>query len=134
LKFVRLVMLATLAVGLASLLWTWFGADAPVVRVPPLRVEVLNGCGQAGLAHKAAERLQGLGHDVVLVGDATETGHARSIVIDRRGRDRLTREFARRIGPCPLILEFVPDAGADLTLILGADWRDLGLFSGNGPT
>jgi hypothetical protein len=126
-------MIAVLAIGLGSLAWTWLGGDAPVVRVPPLQVEVLNGCGEPGLAQKAAERLQGMGHDVVRVDDAGRNDHARSVVVDRRGRDRITREFARRIGPCPLILERVEHAGADLTLIVGRDWRRLGLFSGSGP-
>jgi hypothetical protein len=127
-------MTLVLAVGLGSFAWTWLGADAPVARVPSLQIEVLNGCGEAGAAQKTAERLQGLGHDVLVVGDAPRDDYDRTIVIDRRGRDRITREFARRIGPCPVILEFVPDAGADLTLILGSDWRDLGLFPGNGRT
>lgn len=127
-------MLVILGVGLGSAAWTWLGEDAPVVRVPSLQVEVLNGCGDSGLAQTTAERLQGLGHDVVAVGDAGRHDYARTVVIDRRGRDRITREFARRVGPCPVILEFVPDAGADLTLILGADWRELGLFSRNGRT
>ena len=133
-KFVRALMVVVLGVGLGSLAWTWLGQDAPVVRVPALQVEVLNGCGEAGLAQKGAERIQGLGHDVVAVGDAARHDYPRTVVIDRRGRDRITREFARRMGPCPVILELVPDAGADLTLILGADWRELGLFSGNGRT
>jgi hypothetical protein len=127
-------MSGVLAIGVASLAWTWFVADAPVVRVPPLQIEVLNGCGDPGLAQKTAERLQGLGHDVVAVGDATQHDREQTVVIDRRGRDRITREFARRIGPCPVILEFVPGADTDLTLILGANWRELGLFRGNGRT
>jgi hypothetical protein len=122
-------MLLVLVAGLGSVAWTWLGEDAPVVRVPPLEIEVLNGCGEAGVAQRAAERLQGLGHDVVRVDDADSHEYPRSVMVDRRGRDRITRELARRIGPCPLVLEQVGEAEADVTLILGADWRDLVLFS-----
>lgn len=122
-------MLLVLVAGLGSVAWTWLGEDAPVVRVPPLEIEVLNGCGEAGAAQRAAERLQLLGHDVVRVDDADSHAYARTVMVDRRGRDRITRELARRIGPCPLVLEQVGGSDADVTLILGADWREMGLFS-----
>jgi hypothetical protein len=122
-------MLLVLVAGLGSVAWTWLGEDAPVVRVPPLEIEVLNGCGEAGAAQRAAERLQGLGHDVIRVDDADSHEYARTVMVDRRGRDRITRELARRLGPCPLVLEQGGGTDADVTLILGADWREMGLFS-----
>ena len=122
-------MLLFLLAGLRSLARAFGGESARPVTVPALKIEVLNGCGEPGLAQGAAERLLGLGHDVVLVGDAPEKGHARTVILDRRGRDRLSRELARRIGPCPVLLERTAAAEVDLTLILGADWRQLLLFS-----
>jgi hypothetical protein len=127
------MMVLALALGLGSLTWSWIGGEGPVVALPPLQIEVLNGCGEPGLAQMVAERLQGLGHDVVRVADATDHGLQRTVVVDRRGRDRLSRELARRIGPCPVVLERVAASEADLTLIVGADWRRLRLFSGDGP-
>lgn len=126
-------MLLFLLAGLGSATWSFLGGNARNVTVPALKIEVLNGCGEPGLAQGAAERLQGLGHDVVRVGDAPEKGHSRTVMLDRRGRDRLTRELARRIGPCPVLLEWVATAEVDLTLILGADWRQLLLFSSGQP-
>lgn len=126
-------MVLVLALGVGSIAWSWIGGEGPVVSLPPLQIEVLNGCGDPGVAQKAAERLQGLGHDVVRVADAADHGHQRTLVVDRRGRDRLTRELARRIGPCPVVLERVEASEADLTFIVGADWRRLRLFSGDGP-
>jgi hypothetical protein len=122
-------MLLFLVAGLASVAWSFFRGGERNVEVPALKIEVLNGCGETGLAQAAAERLQGLGHDVVLVGDAPSTDISRTVMLDRRGRDRLSRELARRIGPCPVVLERVESAEVDLTLILGADWRQLLLFS-----
>ena len=122
-------MLLFLLAGLGSVAWSFLGGTARDVTVPSLKIEVLNGCGEPGLAQGAAERLQGLGHDVVSVGDAPAKGYLRTVILDRRGRDRLSRELARRIGPCPVVLERVASAEVDLTLILGADWRQLLLFS-----
>jgi hypothetical protein len=126
-------MLLALVVGLGSLGWSWFGDGSPRIQVPSLQIEVLNACGEPGLANRAAQRLQRLGHDVVGIGDAPGTTLERSIIVDRRGRDRLSRALARQIGPCPVVLERTPDPEADLTLFLGADWSDLRLFSPSGP-
>jgi hypothetical protein len=122
-------MLLLLIVGLGSAAWTFIGGSARRVPIPALQIEVLNGCGEPGLAQGAAERLQGLGHDVVRVGDAPLTGLKRTVILDRRGRDRLSRELARRIGPCPVLLERMDKPEVDLTLILGEDWKHLLLFS-----
>ena len=132
-KLVRGVMVLVLVLGVGSITWSWIEGEGPVVSLPPLQIEVLNGCGEPGLAQKVAERLQGLGHDVVRVADAADSGLQRTVIVDRRGRDRLSRELARRIGPCPVVLERVRASEADLTLIVGADWRRLRLISGDGP-
>jgi len=122
-------MLLFLFAGLTTVAWSFFGGSARNVTVPALKIEILNGCGEPGIAQGAAEWLQGLGHDVFLVGDAPEGGFSRTVILDRRGRDRLSRELARRIGPCPVVLARIASAEVDLTLILGADWRRLLLFS-----
>ena len=132
-RLVRGLLVLVLALGLGSVAWSWIRGEGPVTQLPPLQIVVLYGCGESGLAQKAAERLQGLGHEVVRVADAESPGMDRTLVVDRRGRDRLSREFARRIGPCPVVLERRKAAEADLTLIVGADWRRLRLFSGDGP-
>jgi len=101
--------------------------DAPL---PTLEVEVYNACGVGGLAARSSRVLQELRQDVVAV--ETWEGHefATSFVIDRRGKPSLTRRLAERIGPCPVVLERTDEASADVTLVLGHDWRSLGLFSG----
>ena len=122
-------MLLLLVAGIGSAVWSFVGGTERSIPIPALQIEVLNGCGEHGLAQRAAERLQGLGHDVVRVGDAPMSGLERTVILDRRGRDRLSRELARQIGPCPVLLERVGMAEVDLTLILGADWSQLLLFS-----
>jgi hypothetical protein len=121
-----------LVAGLGSAAWSFLGFGGPGVTVPPLRIEVLNGSQTPALARTAAERLRGLGHDVVRVGDCPDGPFDESFVVDRRGRDRITRAWAARIGPCPVILEVEEGSVADLTLVLGSDWRTLALFPGGG--
>ena len=73
-KFVRALMLGMLLMALGSLAWTWFGGDAPVVRVPSIQVEVLNGCGDPGLAQKTAERLHRTPALLRIIGQRTGSG------------------------------------------------------------
>ena len=132
-RILRLVLLLVLVAGLGSAIATWFSPAGPEFPVPALQIEVLNGCGEPGLGQDVADRLRRLGHDVVRVDDAPGSGFARTVVVDRRGRDRLSRGLARRIGPCPVVLERTEAPKVDLTLIVGADYRELALFSAEGP-
>jgi hypothetical protein len=51
--------------------------------VGAVRVEILNGCGEAGVARRARAYLRGKGYDVLAIGDAK--GHfAKTLVVERR--------------------------------------------------
>ncbi len=89
--------------------------------LPQMRVEVLNGSGQAGAAAAAAERMRGWGLDVVAVGDAPRKDHPRTFLIDRGGRPALTQRLAERLGDVLVVLERVERPQADAVLVLGQD-------------
>ncbi len=89
--------------------------------LPRLRIEVLNGCGEEGLAASTAQRLRDLGQDVVKVADADRHDYDRCVIIDRGGRPWLSRRLARRLGGITVILEREATADVDVTLILGKD-------------
>lgn len=125
---VRLVLMVGVGLALVSMGWTLLARPQPVP-LARLEFEVLNGCGEAGLAQRAAQRLQGLGQVVTVVDDAEHHDFAASFLIDRRGKAPLTRRLARTIGPCQVVLERTDGAAADITLVLGRDWPRLGLFS-----
>jgi len=96
--------------------------------LPTLRVQVLNGCGEAGLAARVGAHLRTLDQDVVEVDDAAHHDHAQTVLVDRGGRPDLTRRLARALGGPLVVLERDPAVDADATLILGADharyrWR-----------
>jgi len=132
-NLLRILMMLVLPIAVASALWSWTHDAAPATPLPPLQIEVLNSCGVDGLAELAAQRLRALGHDVTRVADAGMAEFEHTVILDRRGRDRLSRELARRAGPCPVLLEQIEDPVADLTLILGADWQQMALFSDPEP-
>lgn len=122
----RIVLLLALGVALASTGWSLIdrGRRPPL---PRLRVEVLNGSGEAGLAGRAAQHLRELGQDVVEVDNAEHQAFDRTLLVDRAGKPALSRRLAERLGTVQLVLERVVDPAADVTLVLGRDWSGLEL-------
>lgn len=97
--------------------------DASAVPDPvPLRVEVLNGAGKAGLARHATQQLRGNGFDVVFFGNAGRFDYDRSVVLDRSGAGAAALAVAAALGIDSV--EAVPDASLllDVSVILGSDW------------
>lgn len=97
--------------------------DASAVPDPvPLRVEVLNGAGKAGLARHATQQLRGNGFDVVFFGNAGRFDYDRSVVLDRSGDRAAALAVAAALGIDSV--EAVPDASLllDVSVILGSDW------------
>lgn len=93
-------------------------ATAPL---PTLRVQVLNGCGEAGLAARVGAHLRTLDQDVVEVTDASHHDHPRTVLVDRVGRPDLARRLADALGGPLVVLERREGVDSDVTLILGAD-------------
>ena len=87
----RLVFALVLVLGAGSALVSLLGEGPPRRPVPTLRVEVLNGCGEAGVAHRAADLLRETGHDVVRVGDA-----ARNFKTDQAAFDKQMARIAEK--------------------------------------
>lgn len=127
----RVALLVAVGLALASMGWALLAQPRPVP-LARLEIEVLNGCGDTGLAQRAAQRLQALGQVVTTVADAEHHDFAASFLIDRRGKAPLTRRLADTVGPCQVVLERTEDATADVTLVLGRDWPRMGLFARNG--
>jgi len=120
----RRVLLAV-AVGLCGLSVGLGALEAdPEPILAPLRLEVLNGCGRDQLGAEVASRLRALGQDVRNVENAPLGGQLRTVLIDRRGRPRLTARLARALGGVPLLLERVDSSTVDATLLLGSDYAD----------
>lgn len=90
-----------------------------------VRVEVLNGCGKAGLAKKVTDFLRIKGFDVVNVGNAESFEFPETIVVDRVGDMTSAWKVARAIGVKNVIQQKDVDLFLEVTLILGKDYGDL---------
>ncbi len=105
------------------------GEDISPAEVPlPLRVEVLNGCGVAKLASKAADYLRSRGYDIRDVGNAKHKMYARTIIYLRIQNQELGEALAAAIGLSPGQVQIEPDPALvdiDATLIIGHDYGEL---------
>ena len=87
-------------------------------------VRVLNGTYTQGLANATADYLKGLGINVVGT-DSANQFPSYSIVIDHRGRPYMLKYMQGLLhltGGNQIISQYDPAAGADIDIILGADW------------
>jgi hypothetical protein len=100
----------------------WATATLDRTHETRIRIEILNGAGQAGLAREATERLRDRGFDVVYFGNAREFGLDSSLVLDRVGREEAARAVADALGIATVRSE--PDSTLllEVTVILGKDW------------
>ena len=108
--------------------WRGGGLEPPrsmPVLVPDnvrIKVEVLNGSDQRGLARRATFALRDAGFDVVRFDNAGEPRDS-TLVLVRSGRDDWAALVARALGGARV--ESRPDSSRylDVTVLLGSDWR-----------
>jgi hypothetical protein len=93
----------------------------------PIQVEVLNGCGEGGIAIQFTDFLRSKGFDVVRMGNYDSYHVPKTMVIERRGIRENGLKVARALG-CDdgrILLEIEPDSPLDVRVILGSDYREL---------
>ncbi len=88
-----------------------------------VRVEVLNGSGEAGAAERAAARLRALGFDVVYFGNAASFGHPRTEVLARTPDPAAARRVADSLGLDSVVLRPDTSLYLDASVVLGSDWQ-----------
>lgn len=88
-----------------------------------IKIEVLNGCGEKGLARKITEYLREEGFDVVEFGNADEP-YLKTVVIDKRDKGmKLAKVVADALGS-PVLLDDVDSCSIyDVVVILGKDHK-----------
>ena len=87
-----------------------------------IKVEVLNGAGERGLARQFADRLRILGFDVVATGNAEHFGHEVTHVLDRSGRLGAALSVARELSADSLAVAIDPELYLDASVVIGSDW------------
>lgn len=90
-----------------------------------IRVEVLNGAGDAGAAARITHVLRDAGFDVKTYGNAARYDYEHSIVLDRSGRPGAAGAVAAALHGAEVHEELDPELYLDATVILGDDWRTL---------
>jgi hypothetical protein len=88
-----------------------------------VRVEVLNGSGQSGLARSATDALRSQGFDVVFYGNARDFDRDSSVVLDRVGRVDMARAVGDALGIPRVLSEPDSNLYLDATVVLGEDWK-----------
>ena len=121
-----IVALAVLVAALGvSLLWTRIApqADMPVagVRHRVIRVQVMNGSGEGGIASRVASYLREGGFQVVDVRNADRSDYFASLVVARRSDLEPAFVVARYLGGPPIIRQAWDTDLADVTVVLGSD-------------
>jgi polyisoprenyl-teichoic acid--peptidoglycan teichoic acid transferase len=88
-------------------------------------LSVLNGSGTGGLAARTQEYLNGLGANVVNVGDAGEF-YISTRVVDYTGNPYTVRYLVdlMNINPIQIRMEYSPQSEVDVVVYLGADWNN----------
>jgi hypothetical protein len=92
----------------------------------PIRIEILNGCGQAGIARRTKAYLQEKGYDVLSIGDASEH-FVRTIIVERRSSNNTNaRSLARtlRLDESSVTRHLDSLSPVWVTLIIGDDYVD----------
>jgi hypothetical protein len=90
-----------------------------------IKVEVLNGAGERGLARQFADRLRLLGFDVVATGNADHFDHQVTHVLDRSGRLGAALAVARELSADSLAVAIDPELFLDASVVVGSDWVGL---------
>lgn len=93
-------------------------------------LEVLNGCGTAGLAQKFTNYLRSQGFDVIYTGNADHMNYPHTLLIERADVPEKTEEVNEVLGlhAKRVSAELDPSLHVDMTLILGNDYSRLPVY------
>ncbi len=92
-----------------------------------LTAEVLNGCGESGLASDFADYLRHSGIDVIRTGNAYNYDYSGTLVVLRRGNEERAQAVAKilEISPENVITRLDSTLFLDVTVILGNDFESI---------
>jgi len=86
-----------------------------------VRVQVLNGSGEGGIASHVASFLRAGGYQVVEVGNADRSDYFATLVVARRSDVEAAQAVARYLGGLPLVRQAWDSELAEVTVVLGSD-------------
>jgi hypothetical protein len=89
----------------------------------PIRIQLLNGSGYAGMAGELASFLRDGGFDVLEVGNADRSDYRSTLVVSRRPEPGPARIVAEYLGTRHVIQQIGSQEMIDVTVIVGRDAR-----------
>jgi len=89
----------------------------------PIRIELLNGSGRAGLAGELASYLRDGGFDVLEVSNADRSDYRATLVVNRTDATEPGRVVAEYLGTRHVIQQISSQEMIDVTVIVGRDAR-----------
>ncbi|MBI5216981.1 MAG: LytR C-terminal domain-containing protein [Ignavibacteriae bacterium] len=92
-----------------------------------LQVDVLNGCGEKGVASRFTNFLRAKGYDVVEMKNYKTSSIPRTLVIDRMGNMKPARDIAELLGVADtnILQQLNPDYFVDVSVVIGEDFYEL---------
>lgn len=104
-----------------------------VVAAKLLQIDVLNGCGQAGIGEKFTDFLRQQKFDVINTGNFVSFDVENTIVVDRKGNPENALRVARSLGLTreSVVQNINKDYLIDVTVIIGRDYKELNVVNKN---
>src|SRR4029450_1824917 len=90
---------------------------------PPIRIELLNGSGRAGLAGELASYLRDGGFDVLEVSNADRSDYPFTLVVNRGAPPEPGKVVAEYLGTRHVVQQIGSAEMIDVTVIVGRDAR-----------
>jgi hypothetical protein len=87
------------------------------------RIQVLNGCGMAGVADKMADLLRKSRFDVLKIDNAQSFNYPFTMVVSRSKDMGIAEQVARALRTDHLVLVRTEDQTYDVTVIIGPDFK-----------
>jgi len=101
----------------------------PVLISNIIQLEVLNGCGEPGVASLFTSTLRSFGFDVVESGNFETFDMTETILISRNGDMASAKRVADALGIPEerILMEMSPEFYLDATLVIGSDYQSLNM-------
>ncbi len=130
-------IIAILSLAIIILAYTLLSAILPTHKVDKpttgvdsvhtLQLEVLNGCGKAGVGDKFVEYLRRNKMDVVQTGNYISFDMPKTLLINRNGKDDRAKYIAQLLGvdTANIVRQYNKNYYVDVSVIIGKDYKTL---------
>lgn len=89
-----------------------------------MKIEVLNGSGASGIAHKIARKLELQGFEIVDIDNATNFNYEKTKIVVYSKEVNINNEFKKLFNNFEIIKKYKNQFNLDLTIILGKDMEE----------